>query len=316
MKNCRFCTIGLGKPSTPENGMEDRQSDDDYAYDDDGDDNKSGQDNSSNKESNSVNEPIPYFEPNEYTTSVRIGETAVLDCNVKNLSGKQLKLLKTHKHYISILLFSAKNVIMWQNGTKILTQSRVKVSVDDRVSVDENNSLTITNIHPSDQNPYSCTVFPNNIKMIANLFVQTKPTATIYNSDGRDISDTSITFHQGNQIRVECRGAGRPEPTIKWFSNGERVTGPGIEIVDGVMIIGHADHQHVRLYQCLADNGVEAGHATVSINVQCKFMQHNQLLTLFHYPHSSTQFAYRFAQSIVTPSHCKHNHRRHRCPAL
>lgn len=241
---------GLTKPSTSpadEEYGEQMQSDDDYVYDDE-DDNKSGQDKTGNRESNNVSAP-PYFDSPEYTATVKVGETAVLDCNVRNLG--------------------AANVIMWYNQSTLIFQNKIRMNSDDRLSVDSNNSLKIARVQSNDQSHYKCNVLPNNITMVANLQVQTRPTASIYSSDGRDITGRSITFHQGDQIEVECKGAGRPEPKIKWFSGGERVAqSHGLHISDGTLLIDHADHQHVRVYQCIADNGIAVGHASVTFNVQ------------------------------------------------
>lgn len=83
---------GFAKPSTPADQEDDSPEDlqnDDYQYpDEDEDDNQSGQDRVTNKESNSVNAPLPYFDLPEYTTTVRVGETVSLDCNIRNPSRK------------------------------------------------------------------------------------------------------------------------------------------------------------------------------------------------------------------------------------
>lgn len=160
---------------------------------------------------------------------------------------------------------------MWYNRTTLITQSNFRITADQRVSIDSKHSLQITDVEPSDQGEYRCYVLPNKIEMKAHLVVQTKPQARIFRNDGRDISGKSITFHQGEQIGVECRGTGRPEPIIKWSAEGERVvSGHGIHVDGGKLSIPAADHQHVKLYQCLADNGVSVAHATININVQCK----------------------------------------------
>lgn len=140
------------------------------------------------------------------------------------------------------------------------------------MSVDEDiYTLRINNVQESDASQYYCTVIPNNISMQVNLEIGSKPTAIIYDKEGRDVSGRQMTYHQGDRIEIECRGFGHPPPQIKWFSKGERVVSGSnnVQINNGILIIDHADHQHVKLYQCLADNGVSVGHATFSINVQC-----------------------------------------------
>ena len=117
---------------------------------------------------------------------------------------------------------------------------------------------------------------PENLKIQVNLNVQTKPKAAVF-IKGRDVTEGSMTFHQGDQVEIQCKGTGFPEPEIKWFSNGERlVTSRGFTVNGDLLIIEKADHDHVRTYQCLADNGVSVGHASVAINVQCKYRNNVQ----------------------------------------
>lgn len=153
----------------------------------------------------------------------------------------------------------------------LLSQSSIRMTSDHRVSIDKNHSLRITNIVSTDQGEYRCRVLPNQIEMKAHLEVQTHPHARIFQHDGRDVTGKSFTVHQGDQVELECRGSGRPQPAIKWSAEGERViTGHGIVVDGGKLTILAADHQHVRIYQCLADNGFSVAHATISVNVQCE----------------------------------------------
>lgn len=267
--------LGIAKPSSQsEEQLEDILNDDDYTYDDE-DENKS----TDKKESNSVSADPPYFVSPEYTTTVKVNETAVLDCNFRNRARKfflAIFLCTNCSKLIVVFLFVvatkqiASNVIMWYNGSKLLFQNTIRLYDEARISVDANYSLTIRNVLAVDHGKYRCQVLPNNISMTANLEVQTVPIASIYGVNGREITNEEIKFHQGDRIEVECKGAGRPESTIKWFADGARAEGAGVSTKNGHLIIEHADHQHVRLYQCIADNSIGIGHASVSINVQCK----------------------------------------------
>lgn len=165
---------------------------------------------------------------------------------------------------------------MWYNRTTLITQSKFVISGDSRISVDENDySLKIKSVQESDASQYYCKVLPNEISMKVNLEVGTKPIAIILDKEGRNISGRQMTYHQGDRIEIECRGVGNPTPQIKWFSKGERVVSGtnNVHVNNGFLIIDHADHDHVKLYQCLADNGVTVGHATFTINVQCRFLR-------------------------------------------
>lgn len=165
-------------------------------------------------------------------------------------------------------------VVMWYNQTQILFQSQFKLHKDERISVHKNNSLCIRNVQQYDDSQYYCKIIPSNVSLKINLHVESSPSAKIYASDGRDISDRSITFRQGERIEVRCQGFGRPMPTIKWAANGQRIVDGGLHGVhikdDGSLVIDHADHHHSLLYQCLAEYGTSVGHATININVQCK----------------------------------------------
>ncbi|XP_037048344.1 lachesin-like isoform X2 [Bradysia coprophila] len=246
------CQTVLSKPSTPsadeaKEEADDYVGDDDYQYNDDNDDeNKSGQ---TNKDDNSVHAP-PYFESSQIKKSAKVGDNIVIECGAKNLA--------------------AANVVMWYNQTTLITQSKFKISDDSRLSVDDNYSLRINGVRATDASQYYCKVLPNDISMQVNLDVESKPTAVILDKEGRNISGRQMTYHQGDRIEIECRGMGNPVPQIKWFSKGERVaSGNNVQVNNGFLIIEHADHDHVKLYQCLADNGKDdVGHATFSINVQ------------------------------------------------
>lgn len=171
---------------------------------------------------------------------------------------------------------------MWYNKTTLITQSKFVISTDARMSVDENSySLKINNIQETDASQYYCKVLPNEISMKVNLDIESKPTAIILDKEGRNLSGRQMTYHQGDRIEIECKDAKSPNSQIKWFSKGERVVSgmDNVHINNGILIIDHADHEHVKLYQCLADNGVAVGHATFTINVQCMaFRQLNLML--------------------------------------
>lgn len=171
-----------------------------------------------------------------------------------------------------LFTFKASNVIMWYNKTTLITQSKFVISTDLRMSVDENSySLKIKNVQETDASQYYCKVLPNGISMKVNLDIESKPTAIIFDKEGRNLSGRQMTYHQGDRIEIECKDAKNPNSQIKWFSKGERVVSgmDNVHINNGILIIDHADHEHVKLYQCLADNGVSVGHATFTINVQC-----------------------------------------------
>lgn len=287
--NFEFFITGFSKPTADADDT-DIQNDetDDYNYDDD--DNKSGQDRLTKKEENNansvdiINSDPPYFETKEYSTTAKEGDTAVLACDVKNFkSNLKFYYFEWFFHIFNNFFFFIildTNIILWYNQTNLLFQAKIRVPNDERLSVDDKHSLHIAHVQPTDDSQYYCEILPNEIRLKVNLEVHTAPVAYIY-QNGRDISGRSITFHQGDPIELECKGTGRPESTIKWFSNGERLGGSqGIHVNGGIMAIDRADHQHVRMYQCLADNGIAVGHTTVNINVKCKILVFLYLIAL------------------------------------
>lgn len=154
-------------------------------------------------------------------------------------------------------------------------QSQFRATNDDRFILNENDhSITIAAVKEEDESLYECNVLPDNITMSAKLKVLTVLTAHIY-IDDRDVSDRSITFRQGDTITVDCKASGLHAEKVdfKWSSNGNRLTSDDhIKIDGGHLVISNADRDHVRVYQCLADNGADGtGHASVTINIQCKF---------------------------------------------
>lgn len=226
-------------------------SDDSYDYEDDAGERSAEKAATNHIESNNVLAP-PYFNQTEYTVEVKVGAIVMLECKPLNLSPASL--------------------IMWYNGSTLLFQGNTRMSNDQRLTLDGQSTLRIDAVSGADQGDYRCVVLPAKVEQRARLNVQTRPVVHIYGKDGRDISEQQVTLHQGEPFEMECRGSGRPEPTIKWSAEGTRVhNGTGVLVIGGILVIESAGHADVRKYQCLADNGVSVGHAGVSISVRCKW---------------------------------------------
>ncbi|CAD7089239.1 unnamed protein product, partial [Hermetia illucens] len=165
-----------GKPAT---GDQDNdypvQNDDDYQYDDD----------NSSPHSKAPVEVLkstvpPVLVRTEYMKQVQPGEDAVLECPVKNLSHT--------------------NVVMWKNGTTVIAQS-VKTT-NNRVSVDNNYTLTIHKTNEWDSQTYTCIIYPQELKVNAKLTVggnqqsekQSGTSTTPSPSSGERVSSTYFTF--------------------------------------------------------------------------------------------------------------------------
>lgn len=109
--------------------------------------------------------------------------------------------------------------------------------------------------------------------MKAKLVVLQPLQAHIYEGD-REITDRSITYRENERVEVECKasGIGTKKIDFKWSADGNRLSSnDDLQINGGRLIINKAGPDHVRVYQCLADDGTDAAaHATVNINIQCE----------------------------------------------
>ncbi|XP_055315896.1 peroxidasin homolog [Sitodiplosis mosellana] len=250
-------TSGMSKPTNE--AEEDLNKD--YQADDDGDpleyDDESDQ-NSNQKLGNSVESNAPaFFKLSDYTETVRAGESVTLKCEIENLIPK--------------------NVILWYKGDQKETQKNLfisnnRITPDDRfVYSESDHSLTINNVNETDQDVYLCYVAPNNITMKAKLVVLSNLEAHIYESN-RDVTGRSITYRQNETIQVECKvtGARTNNVDFKWSAGGVRITSDdNLKMNGGVLTINKANHDHVRVYQCLADSGNDGiSHASVTINIK------------------------------------------------
>lgn len=163
---------------------------------------------------------------------------------------------------------------MWyKKPEQWLFQQNFRISTNDRLQINQkDHSLLVDNAQEDDEGVYYCNLLPDNINMTAQLHVLTALRAGIY-ENGRDVSDRSITFRQGVRIEVECKAKNLHGKSVdyKWSSEGNRITSNDLfQIEGGRLIIEKADREHVRVYQCLADNGSDGtGHASVTINIQC-----------------------------------------------
>lgn len=170
---------------------------------------------------------------------------------------------------------------MWYKDTpkNLMFMQNMKGSSNERIKLSESDhTLIIENVQPDDEGNYVCKVLPNTIEMTAKLIVTSaggaleKPSAHIYATDGRDISERSITFRQGEYIEISC--IGRPETSdIKWFSGENRVaSNDNVQIEGNRLIIKNATRDHNRLYSCLIEggDGNNVGSTSVTINVHCK----------------------------------------------
>lgn len=183
--------------------------------------------------------------------------------------------------YVSFIC-AASNIFLWYKTDikHLLYMGKNQMIKNERIKVnDTDHTLIIKDVQPDDEDNYGCRVLPHGVEMIAKLQViplnggaLEKPSAHIYATDGRDISERSFTFRQGERIEILCKG--RPETTnVKWFIGGNRVApSDNVQIDGNRLIIISANRDHNRLFSCLIEgaDGNNVGSTTVTINVHCK----------------------------------------------
>lgn len=168
---------------------------------------------------------------------------------------------------------------MWYNNTLLLAQNRFVTPGHPRVHVNNDHQLEISNVLASDSSRYSCNLLPENITENVFLHVETPPSADIYTADNRLVTGRSLTFRQGESVDVLCKARGYPEPSIQWSAAGHRILADThYHLEGGHLQIANPGHEHVHIYQCLADNGVGLDHVSVTINIMCKYIHISNML--------------------------------------
>lgn len=157
---------------------------------------------------------------------------------------------------------------------------------DHRFSVTEDHSLILNHAKDSDAGVYSCNVLPENITLTVKLQPLRTLSASIFVND-REATDRSTTFTQGDQIEIACNAFGTQAPNVKyiWSSDGNQITSnEDITVDGGRLIIAKANKNHVRQYQCLADDGLATAHAGVKINIKCMYTANKRDSLPLHCP--------------------------------
>lgn len=244
-----FINSGHCKPSTPATNEDDNyaddypQADDDYTYDDD-------EDVTPPKEQD-INETIlddPYFEIPNIEQIEYAGNNVTLFCDVKNLRPV--------------------NIIMWSNGSQFISQSTHALT--DRVVVQSDNAIKLLNVQSYDSNNYTCRVLPQSILHTVNLKIihpVTPKVQILYG--GKEVTERSITFEEGQRVEFECRASGLKNPVIKWSLRGKRVGNNETHVENGLIVIKSIEHHHYGVYQCIGDSGEShPPHASVTVNVK------------------------------------------------
>lgn len=133
--------------------------------------------------------------------------------------------------------------------------------------------MILNHAKDSDAGVYSCNVQPENITLTVKLQPLRSLSASIFVND-RETTDRSMTFKQGDHFEIACNAVGTQAPNVKyiWSSDGNLIkSNDDITVDGGRLIIAKANKNHVRQYQCLADDGSATAHAGVRINIKCMY---------------------------------------------
>lgn len=241
-------------PSTP--------SAEDYLMDEDDYNNEYDDENAgSAKEDNNVNLTPPKMTTTWTMYVADIGDRVKIQCPVIDLG---------------------QDVILWYRGTEMLAQD--KIAINTAFEVDSNRSLIIRSVDSSNVGDYTCKLEPSQQLSTGHLDVRQAPTVKI--TDGlRDIMDRTMTYREGEKIRLVCEGLGFPKPELSWDTKHHRLSDMSGVITDkGDLVIENAEPHHSGIYECRAVNEKkETAHASVHIVIECKWISINSNSIPLHY---------------------------------
>lgn len=161
------------------------------------------------------------------------------------------------------------SVIMWYKGEQLLAQE--KMILVKEFEMDSEFSLIIKNVQSSDEGDYTCKILPSGLLSSAKLNVQQAPSVKI--TDGtRHVMDRTMTYREGEKIRLMCDAHGFPRPTVHWDTKHHRLPNLSGVIVDKEsLIIESAEPHHAGIYECRAENEIkQSGNASVHVVIECK----------------------------------------------
>ncbi|XP_017110506.1 protein turtle homolog A [Drosophila elegans] len=228
-----------GSPIEP--GDNDYQGDE-YEYET-GDDVDDDADTDLTKDFDSKYAP-PYFETTDLRIDAKPGDDVVLNCDARN--------------------FQLNNAVMWYKKSVIIANGQNPIS--QRVEGMKNNSLLLRNVTPEDSDDYYCEILPQKVQQHTALRVGARLSILC---DGREATDRSQTFKQGDSHKLECRTYLPGNITIKWSFNDLSGQPSTVEHDNGVILLDDVDEKNAGDYQCLADDGSRhPPHGTVHIDVR------------------------------------------------
>ncbi|KAK3550357.1 hypothetical protein QTP86_025138 [Hemibagrus guttatus] len=143
--------------------------------------------------------------------------------------------------------------VAWLNRTTILFTGSEKWSLDPRVVLLNNTSVTeysikILDVNLHDEGPYVCSILTNKKPESTKVHLVVQVPARIVNIS------TDITVNEGSNISLMCLAIGRPEPSIIWkyrSARGRRFISEG-EYVEMTAITKEQSGS----YECISSNDI------------------------------------------------------------
>jgi len=165
------------------------------------------------------------------------------------------------------------NIVLWYNGTRLISQGTNMFVDKSRISVDNSSALHIKRATTDDTSIYLCKVLPEQLKLHVHLHVTGPHKRAQITANEVDITNKSIHFNprrpgpefknQGLELICTPQG-GNPPGIVQWTHNSHTIK-------DQKLVIKEVTRKNAGLYQCLADNKLgKPVHASVTLFVQHK----------------------------------------------
>ena len=124
------------------------------------------------------------------------------------------------------------------------------------------------------------------------LFSKTNPYTGFAVASSVDISNTTGTVIEGNNLTLSCHVSGKPEPGITWTRVGSSRVLSNISLLVVVNVRRSGIPDNIIQYQCKASNGVQSpATATANIAVHCKSLL-SDFLSTFCWPDCNTEICH------------------------
>jgi len=236
-----FLATGLIVSGAPNQDYYDDQADYDGTYEYD-DENVQDDIDGKSSEQNQISQvrPVIISEPEHLV--VDNGMTISLSCLVDQLpGGVQIMWHKLDKG--KTILAIGDRVIERQ------LSGRATVSVTSRGS-----TLTIGAAKTEDAGQYKCEVAVQNNPPELKHTVSIRAPPSVSSS-----TPNRVTVEKGQDVTLACKGAGSPQPAIKWTRVGQKMPDGSSSIESDSVTFTRVNRKHAGTYKCTASNGHGTG---------------------------------------------------------